>query len=179
MFTRSSANAACGGLQPPSARAAAKGQTFISCTAPCPKALSTNRTPFHVRGTRRFSNLMSNSQSKCPLDVRLDMKVRIPVARSDGVGIPVTALRLRDAELLLAPRPRRPIDPRDCSCRLESSAITLAFATTAFRSTAIWCSMLTGTVVFCLAASSSPMTGTPRLQPDNCCAAVQLAAVSW
>ena len=47
---RSSANAACGGLQPPSARAAAKGQTFISCTAPCPKALSTNRTPFHVRG---------------------------------------------------------------------------------------------------------------------------------
>ena len=37
---RSSANAACGGLQPPSARAAAKGQTFISCTAPCPKVLT-------------------------------------------------------------------------------------------------------------------------------------------
>ena len=53
---RSSANAACGGLQPPSARAAAKGQTFISCTAPCQEALPTNRTPFHVRGTRRFSN---------------------------------------------------------------------------------------------------------------------------
>jgi len=31
---RSSANAACGGLPPPSARAAAKGHTFISCTAP-------------------------------------------------------------------------------------------------------------------------------------------------
>ena len=77
----------------------------------------------------------------------------------------VVELRLRDAELLLAPRPRRPIDPRDCSCRLESSAITSTFATTAFRSTAIWCSMLTGTVVFCLAASSSPMTGTPRLRP--------------
>src|SRR5260370_33515674 len=42
-------------------RAAAKGQTFISCTAPCPKALSTNRTPFHVRGTRRFSNPVSHS----------------------------------------------------------------------------------------------------------------------
>ena len=37
---RSSANAACGGLPPPSARAAAKGQTFISCTAPCPKVLT-------------------------------------------------------------------------------------------------------------------------------------------
>ena len=49
---RSSANAACGGLQPPSARAAAKGHTFISCTAPCQEALPTNRTPFHVRGTR-------------------------------------------------------------------------------------------------------------------------------
>ena len=48
---RSSANAACGGLQPPSARAAAKGHTFISCTAPCQEALPTNRTPFHVRGT--------------------------------------------------------------------------------------------------------------------------------
>jgi hypothetical protein len=57
---RSSANAACGGLQPPSARATAKGQTFISCTAPCPKALPTNRTPFHVRGTRRFPNLASS-----------------------------------------------------------------------------------------------------------------------
>jgi hypothetical protein len=53
---RSSTNAACGGLQPPSARAAAKGQTFISCTAPCQEALPTNRTPFHVRGTRSFSN---------------------------------------------------------------------------------------------------------------------------
>ena len=42
----------------------------------------------------RFSNLMSNSQSKCPLDVQLDMKVRIPVARRDGVSIPVTALSL-------------------------------------------------------------------------------------
>ena len=47
---RSSANAACGGLQPPSARAAAKGQTFISCTAPCPKALSTNRLLRRKRG---------------------------------------------------------------------------------------------------------------------------------
>jgi hypothetical protein len=73
---RSSANAACGGLQPPSARAAAKGQTFISCTAPCPKALSTNRTPFHVRGTRRFSNSMSNSHIKCPPDDQLDIFVR-------------------------------------------------------------------------------------------------------
>ena len=62
---RSSANAACGGLQPPSARAAAKGQTFISCTAPCPKALPTNRTPFHVRGTRRFSFSVSDSHLKC------------------------------------------------------------------------------------------------------------------
>jgi len=52
---RSSANAACGGLPPPSARAAAKGHTFISCTAPCQEALPTNRTPFHVRGTRTFS----------------------------------------------------------------------------------------------------------------------------
>src|SRR6185503_6054596 len=52
---RSSANAACGGLQPPSARAATKGQTFISRTAPCQEALPTNRTPFHVRGTRSFS----------------------------------------------------------------------------------------------------------------------------
>ena len=60
---RSSANAACGGLQPPSARAAAKGQTFISCTAPCPKALSTNRTPLHVRGTRRVSNFVANADS--------------------------------------------------------------------------------------------------------------------
>jgi hypothetical protein len=40
-------------------RAAAKGQTFISCTAPCQKALSTNRTPLHVRGTRRISNVVS------------------------------------------------------------------------------------------------------------------------
>jgi hypothetical protein len=64
---RSSANAACGGLQPPSARAAAKGQTFISCTAPCRKALPTNRTPFHVRGTRRISKLSSNSHSQVPL----------------------------------------------------------------------------------------------------------------
>ena len=39
MFTRSSANAACGGLPPPSARAATKGHTFISCTAPCPRSL--------------------------------------------------------------------------------------------------------------------------------------------
>jgi len=56
---RSSANAACGGLQPPSARAATKGQTFISRTAPCQEALPTNRTPFHVRGTRSFSNPVS------------------------------------------------------------------------------------------------------------------------
>ena len=40
-------------------RATPKGQTFISCTAPCQKALSTNRTPLHVRGTRSFSNLLS------------------------------------------------------------------------------------------------------------------------
>ena len=75
---RSSANAACGGLQPPSARAAAKGQTFISCTAPCQEALPTNRTPFHVRGTRTFSNRISTRQSatwgwwvrltRCPSD---------------------------------------------------------------------------------------------------------------
>src|SRR5258708_6917779 len=42
---RSSANAACGGLQPPSARAATKGQTFISCTAPHQEALPTTEFP--------------------------------------------------------------------------------------------------------------------------------------
>jgi hypothetical protein len=41
-------------------RATPKGQTFISCTAPCRKALSTNRTPLHVRGTRRFSFHMAD-----------------------------------------------------------------------------------------------------------------------
>ena len=70
MFTRSSANAACGGLQPPSARATPKGQTFISCTAPCPKALPTNRTPFHVRGTRSFSNRVSYSDRLTCCDAR-------------------------------------------------------------------------------------------------------------
>ncbi len=64
---RSSANAACGGLQPPSARAAAKGQTFISCTAPCPKVLTYKQTPFHVRGTRTFSKLMPLSHLECAL----------------------------------------------------------------------------------------------------------------
>ena len=73
---RSSANAACGGLQPPSARAATKGQTFISRTAPCQEALPTNRTPFHVRGTRSFSNSMSNSQMECPTHVQLDISLR-------------------------------------------------------------------------------------------------------
>jgi hypothetical protein len=52
-------------LPPPSARAAAKGHTFISCTAPYPEALPTNRTPFHVRGTRSFSNLMSTRDAGC------------------------------------------------------------------------------------------------------------------
>jgi hypothetical protein len=74
---RSSANAACGGLQPPSARAAAKGQTFISCTAPCQEALPTNRTPFHVRGTRRFPNSMSSSRFGCHSVVIYDKKVRL------------------------------------------------------------------------------------------------------
>ena len=69
---RSSANAACGGLQPPSARAAAKGHTFISRTAPCQEALPTNRTPFHVRGTRSFSNLLSARDAlNCTDTVRL------------------------------------------------------------------------------------------------------------
>src|ERR1700738_1772539 len=60
---RSSANAACGGLKPPSARAAAKGHTFISCTASRQEALPTNRTPLHVRGTRRFSNSVADDGS--------------------------------------------------------------------------------------------------------------------
>ena len=53
---RSSANAACGGLPPPSAQAATKGQQPSSPAKHHDrKVLPTNRTPFHVRGTRRFS----------------------------------------------------------------------------------------------------------------------------
>jgi hypothetical protein len=52
---RSSANAACGGLKPPTAGRLRRAKAFISCTAPCQEALPTNRTPLHVRGTRRFS----------------------------------------------------------------------------------------------------------------------------
>src|SRR6476620_11892574 len=60
MFTRSSANAACGGLPPPSARAATKGQQPSSpAQHHARKSLPTNRTPFHVRGTRTFSTSVS------------------------------------------------------------------------------------------------------------------------
>ena len=40
-----------------------EGPTFISCTAPCRKALPTNRTPLHVRGTRRIPNHVAKSRS--------------------------------------------------------------------------------------------------------------------
>ena len=57
---RSSANAACGGLPPPSARAATKGQPSSLAQHHVRKSLPTNRTPFHVRGTRRFSNSVAD-----------------------------------------------------------------------------------------------------------------------
>src|SRR5215208_4784979 len=44
-------------------RAAPKGQTFISCTAPCQEVPPTNRTPLHVRGTRRFPIHVSSDES--------------------------------------------------------------------------------------------------------------------
>jgi hypothetical protein len=59
MFTRSSANAACGGLQPPSARAAAKGQPSSPAQHHF-KKLYLHRTPLCARGTRSFSNPLSH-----------------------------------------------------------------------------------------------------------------------
>ena len=50
---RSSANAACGGLPPPSARAATKGQPSSPAQHHVKKLYL--QTPLHVRGTRRFS----------------------------------------------------------------------------------------------------------------------------
>src|ERR1700758_2017664 len=63
---RSSANAACGGLPPPSARAATKGQQPSSPAQHHDrKSLPTTRTPFHVRGTRSFSNCVADGDASC------------------------------------------------------------------------------------------------------------------
>ena len=58
MFTRSSANAACGGLKPPTAGRLRRAKPSSPAQHHI-KKLYLHRTPLRARGTRSFSNLLS------------------------------------------------------------------------------------------------------------------------
>jgi hypothetical protein len=72
-------------------RATPKGQPSSPAQHHVRKSLPTNRTPFHVRGTRRFSNSASYSHLPCHADVIYDTELR----RLDDPG----GLCRRDATL--------------------------------------------------------------------------------
>ena len=70
MFTRSSANAAVGGLKPPPAGRLRRANNPSSPAQHHLKKLYLHRTPFRVRGTRSFSNRVSYSDRLTCCDAR-------------------------------------------------------------------------------------------------------------
>ena len=90
-----------------------EGPTFISCTAPCLEVLlPTNRTPFHVRGTRRVSNYLADGDASTWAFAEFSSKWRMGFSHLRGGSYNRTVVHK------LLPEYESPV--RDSRCRVSA-----------------------------------------------------------